>query len=43
MEGQHGSTGALLAGLWARRAGRPSGLSDVSTPVGLERGGSTTA
>ena len=34
-------TGALPAGLWERRAGRPSGLPDASTPVGPERGGST--
>jgi len=33
-------TGALPAGLWERRAGRPSGLPDASTPVGPERGGS---
>jgi len=26
---------------WERRAGRPSGLPDASTPVGPERGGST--
>ena len=35
-----GCTGALPAGLWERRAGRPSGLPDASTPVGPERGGS---
>ena len=36
-----GCTGALPAGLWERCAGRPSSLSDASTPVGPERGGST--
>jgi len=36
-----GRTGALPAGLWKRRAGRPSGSPDASTPVGSECGGPT--
>ena len=31
-----GRTGAFPAGLWKRRAGRPSGSRDASTPVGSE-------
>ena len=34
-----GRTGSLPAGLWRRRAGRPSGIPDASTPVGSECGG----
>jgi len=33
-----GRTGALPSGLWKRRAGRPSGSPDASTPVGSEYG-----
>ena len=36
-----GHTGAFPAGLWKRRAGRPSGLPDESTTVDSECGGST--
>jgi len=36
-----GRTGALPAGLWNRRAGRPSGSPDASTPVGSECDGPT--
>ena len=37
-----GRTSALPAGLWKRRAGRPSGSPDASTPVGSECGGHWT-
>ena len=36
-----GRTGAFPAGLWNRRAGRPSGSPNASTPVGSECGGPT--
>ena len=36
-----GCTGALPAGLWERRAGRPSGLPDALTPLGPEHDSST--
>jgi len=36
-----GRTGAVPAGLWKRRAGRPSGSPDASTPVGSECSGPT--